>query len=940
MADIPVATGSLPDGTSFQFFLDGVATYKQNERLIAKMDALVKRFKAEEHDISHSNKVREEETDLIEQGNKKTEEYHDALTDLRKETLNIHLATELLRGNFKALMYASSDTSNKLIALGAVSSGLMGMVGALTGYSDKMGLAMQRGVSGGVMDFAVAAKTSGLSLSDFTKALEESGGAFNKLGSNATDGAANFSQLINSVRSATASVGNLGLSNEQMAVFTAQQLKIAVAQGMKGRQAQDFVIKNSRELGKELDDLASRTGKSVLEMAQAATKLAQDPIVASFVNSAKSMAPEVAAAVQKIAANYTALFGEAGAKIAEDAVKSAFGGLPFSITKTGQSLLLAGSAIYEEVQRQANMAKMGMDVTEADRERLNSLVLQEVDARGDQLRMMANLDGAAGESARQILSMAAEARRYNTEEAKRERERGKIAKDFRAATNELQANIQQLAVPFLQLINGINWNLMFDILNTFVNTVQILLKPFELLGNILGASGVGSVIGALLGIATVVSGTSFVFLGMKKAILEMTNLFKTVSNSMGRFGQMIDTVSRPDRMRQMRATGMSPLDIQNQLTREDRAKARTRVVTEQEQRAGFTRLTRAEEAAGAPAVPGRKETAWTKVTGAVEKFGTAITSITAAVAGSALSMWGQARLAEDANDKMGQLLVTIGDTTTAIALWGGLFLQLIPALKTGITTFAAYIAAKGGVLAMLSSFGVAIKSLAVGMAPLLIPLAKFIAVAAAIALVAYGLYKAFTALWEAAKWVGEAIGNVASSVAQGFSELWDIMTKPFTMLYDWFKDTWVGKMLGLSSNKTEKAGPARDTKTAQGTFIGNELVRPGQPLSEKQMAVIGMAKSMGNTYSPEIEAQYKKQLGASPNDQRVIGGGKEVMQTQSAAVDASVAKADSDKAGNQKMVALLEDIKGANEASLGVQARGVAVADSSNRYLRDQRMYS
>ena len=390
MADIPVATGSLPDGTSFQFFLDGVATYKQNERLIAKMDALVKRFKAEEHDISHSNKVREEETDLIEQGNKKTEEYHDALTDLRKETLNIHLATELLRGNFKALMYASSDTSNKLIALGAVSSGLMGMVGALTGYSDKMGLAMQRGVSGGVMDFAVAAKTSGLSLSDFTKALEESGGAFNKLGSNATDGAANFSQLINSVRSATASVGNLGLSNEQMAVFTAQQLKISVAQGMKGRQAQDFVIKNSRELGKELDDLASRTGKSVLEMAQAATKLAQDPIVASFVNSAKSMAPEVAAAVQKIAANYTALFGEAGAKIAEDAVKSAFGGLPFSITKTGQSLLLAGSAIYEEVQRQANMAKMGMDVTEADRERLNALVLQEVDARGVHA---ANLDG-------------------------------------------------------------------------------------------------------------------------------------------------------------------------------------------------------------------------------------------------------------------------------------------------------------------------------------------------------------------------------------------------------------------------------------------------------------------------------------------------------------------------------------------------------------------
>lgn len=44
------------------------------------------------------------------------------------------------------------------------------------------------------------------------------------------------------------------------------------------------------------------------------------------------------------------------------------------------------------------------------------------------------------------------------------------------------------------------------------------------------------------------------------------------------------------------------------------------------------------------------------------------------------------------------------------------------------------------------------------------------------------------------------------------------------------------------------------------TKIAGEKVVPGQDLSEKQMATIGMAKSQGNSYSPEIEAQYAKQL--------------------------------------------------------------------------------
>ena len=52
---------------------------------------------------------------------------------------------------------------------------------------------------------------------------------------------------------------------------------------------------------------------------------------------------------------------------------------------------------------------------------------------------------------------------------------------------------------------------------------------------------------------------------------------------------------------------------------------------------------------------------------------------------------------------------------------------------------------------------------------------------------------------------------------------------------------------------------ARIEAKGSGTYVGNEKVVSGQPLSDKQMRTIDFTKSMGNSYSPEIEAQYNKQ---------------------------------------------------------------------------------
>lgn len=73
-----------------------------------------------------------------------------------------------------------------------------------------------------------------------------------------------------------------------------------------------------------------------------------------------------------------------------------------------------------------------------------------------------------------------------------------------------------------------------------------------------------------------------------------------------------------------------------------------------------------------------------------------------------------------------------------------------------------------------------------------------------------------------------------------------------------------GKVMNFFSGDKKQevpqpAGTPTTSETKTVTKIADEPVVPGQPLSEKQMAVIGMSKSMGNSYSPEIEAQYAKQ---------------------------------------------------------------------------------
>ena len=65
----------------------------------------------------------------------------------------------------------------------------------------------------------------------------------------------------------------------------------------------------------------------------------------------------------------------------------------------------------------------------------------------------------------------------------------------------------------------------------------------------------------------------------------------------------------------------------------------------------------------------------------------------------------------------------------------------------------------------------------------------------------------------------------------------------------------------VTSDTTENipGGGRRRTQRAEGVMIANEMVVPGKPLSDKQMAMIKSASSMGNKYPKNIMDQYESQ---------------------------------------------------------------------------------
>lgn len=536
----------------YQFTLDGIATAKQMDKLISLTKDLLKEWNANADSLKEFGESAETASKSMD----KAANAADAMAKSQeKHSRSLDDATTLLTNIFHKRFSFALNESDKALSLFAGSVGF-----AYTGlkeYSKSLSEGLKRGVGGSIFDLAIASKSAGVSLETFTKSLGESGGGFASLGDNATDGAMQFGYLNKRVREATASVGNLGMSNDELAMLTAQQVKIAVSQGFKGKAAQETVIRNTRILGSELDNLAARTGKSTLELAQAAAKLAQDPIVANFVKTAQAGGKEVSAAVQSFAASMKGVFGEQGEQFAKDVLQSSLSGLPLIITKTGKDMILASNGLYNEFERLGAKVKMGGTVDEQDRQRLRDMAQREVKERGAQLRQFAMLGGSVGESANAILKMAQEAEFYNSEEGKRQRRQSEAAKQFNSELNKLQASLQEALIPFLQAMNAVDWGTVFKVVSfiprkiaDFIEGIRSFFNNFPVLGDVLGVAGdfISKFVGAGVGILTTLGLIATAHLVYQKTIGAVSTLFGGLSKELsiqqtkyGMVGKALDT---------------------------------------------------------------------------------------------------------------------------------------------------------------------------------------------------------------------------------------------------------------------------------------------------------------------------------------------------------------------------------------------------------------
>lgn len=978
MADSTTINGVYPDGSPFKFSLDGLATQNQLERLIKLTATMAKRDSKNDPDEKERIELLEKGNKQYRQQNKNLNDVNDGMDSFESSLQKASTVTSLFKGHMFSAIRALDTPMAKLAA------GMGGLVAGFVNYADDLRPALQRGISGGVLDFAVTAKSAGLTLGDFNKALAATGGTFTMLGDGATQGARNFGTLINSVRGATASVGNLGMSNEQLAEFTAQQLKASVQQGLKGKQAQDAVIRTSKVLGDEFDNLANRTGKTIQEMAEAAIKLVNDPTVNSFLASLGKGGDRASAAMQAVGANMTALFGKTGEKLANEAAQAAASGLPLTFNEMGRSIAGMAPSLYNEVERQMSRAAQGFTPSEEDRQRMRESALEAERTMGEQLRVYSKSNDAAGQAAREILAMAQEARSYNTDANVEKRKREKAAQDFNTEVNKLSANMNQLMVPFLQLLNGIDWTFMFQVLNGFAATVKTLLTPLEWLGKLLGATGLGTVVGGFLGLLTVgtllVSGFGLLANGVKGLVGVITTAVARLGLMNGAMGTGkvgptaagVATTSTGTAAR----TGIGGLaDKEREVAARLSSERDARIARAQEMRKEKPELTAAQamdrakqEQLSANQGPQLKqlteaETKISKVGNTVEKFAGAIAGVTVALTGTAMTIAGEALLREDANSALGEFLVKWGGVVSTVGTITGILLQFAPAISGAISTVTAYMALHGGaipaltafianlwasskamgtgflsilgkfgtglatagrlLLPMLAGLGTALAGAATVVGGFLVAAAPVIAVVAGIAAAGYLLYKSFDflvagvkwlaggiwegmkAVWEGIKTVGGWVLDAGKALSSGVKTLWDIMTKPFTALWDWLKGSWLGKKLFGDSGETKSSLNLGNTNMSDNSALTNNssprMIRIGEPDSQS------INDTLVNTQTSALDQKSMKE---NENTKQLV-------------------------ALNKNMESLIES----SDANLSVNGKNASINDTNGRYLRNKSLY-
>lgn len=211
---------------------------------------------------------------------------------------------------FKNLNSQGYQNLTSIVGYGGVMGTLAQIVDDTTDNYKKM---MQQGqlFGGSMLDLSLESAQSRLGLRQFTEMVENSGVSIGVLTLK------RFSDLQNSVRSASREFGQFGYTTEQMIEVINEDVEARRISGTLGSMTNDQLRDSQLDLMKQTQSLSGITGKSMEEIRKQTNEIRKNPLFAGFISSLGKNGQQVEQGFNSALNIFSALPGNAGNMLGE-----------------------------------------------------------------------------------------------------------------------------------------------------------------------------------------------------------------------------------------------------------------------------------------------------------------------------------------------------------------------------------------------------------------------------------------------------------------------------------------------------------------------------------------------------------------------------------------------------------------------------------------------
>jgi hypothetical protein len=338
------------------------------------------------------------------------------------------------------------------------------------------------GFGGSIQQFAAAASSAGMTMSDFGQIIRKNGEGMLGFGTTTEDGAKRFSQVSKALRATSGDLYALGFSTADINQGLASYGALMRTQGLQGKQSNEQMVNGAKTYLKELDAMAKITGEERSAKESQMKALAQD---AQF---QAAMAGKSAEARQSFLTTVGKIPGPL-----QGFVKDFLATGSLTTEETQRIGAMMGGDVMRELQSMRNKMQSGAALSAEEQDRLAIIMKkaaeQQLKNAGTSLAGATEMHGATAAVA-SALGINADA---NKQTAEQQRAAALESSGFNKKMQESQQRLAEFSNGFqIALANSGMIDFLMDAFSTMATLVQTFVVPaFEIIAKVLPAVGTG-----------------------------------------------------------------------------------------------------------------------------------------------------------------------------------------------------------------------------------------------------------------------------------------------------------------------------------------------------------------------------------------------------------------------------------------------------------------